>query len=67
MVYFIRVTESGNGILVGEKKLSTKVVTINGVEKQVRTQGGKLGFIAVENAEDWNLEKDQSLPYLSLR
>jgi len=66
MVYFIKVTKSGNGILVGEKKLSTKVVTINGVDKEIRTQGGKLGFIAVTNAADWNLEPGDAMAAFSV-
>ena len=63
MVYFIKVTEQGNGIVVGEKKLSTKLVNINGVEREVRTQGGRLGFIAWQNAAECNCEKGQPLPF----
>jgi hypothetical protein len=64
MVYFIR--ETKKGLLVGEKNLSTKTVLMpDGSERQFRTQGGKLGFIACEgfDPKELNLEKGDELAF----
>lgn len=65
MVYFIKALQSGKGLVVAEKKLTTTTVMINGVEREFRDQGGRIGFIATINddARTWNLEKDDELPF----
>ena len=62
MVYFVKTTD--NGIIVAEKTIGTKSVTIAGVTRDVNTQGGKLGFIAWKNAKDeLVVEKGDKLPF----
>lgn len=61
MVYFVKPTKKG--LIVAEKQIGTKTVTINGVEREFRTQGGRLGFIACENPEELELNKGDELPF----
>jgi len=62
MVYFVKTTD--NGIIVAEKQIGTKTVTIAGVTKEVNTQGGKLGFVAWENAKaELEVERGDKLPF----
>ena len=50
MVYFVKTT--ANGILVAEKLIGKKMVTLpNGAVKEVNIQGGVLGFVAWKDAE----------------
>jgi aspartate/methionine/tyrosine aminotransferase len=62
MTYFVKTTRKG--FIVAEAKIGTKTVTINGVEKEFRTQGGKLGFIACEDPEDLGLTQGDQVPFV---
>ena len=61
MVYFVKTTNKG--LIVAETKIGKKTVTINGVQREFNTQGGKLAFIACENPEELGLEKGDELPF----
>jgi|688.fasta_scaffold1457042_1 hypothetical protein len=64
MAYFVKTTKSGNGFIVAESKIGKKTVTINGVEREFRTQGGRLGFVAYQNAEELGLEAGDQVPFV---
>ena len=62
MVYFVKATE--NGLIVADKTIGTKSITINGVTRDVNTQGGVLGFVAWKNAKaELEIEKGDKLPF----
>lgn len=63
MTYFVKTTKKGNGFVVAESKIGKKTVLINGVEREFRTQGGKLGFVAYENAAELGLEAGDEVPF----
>jgi hypothetical protein len=62
MVYFVKTTD--NGIIVAEKAIGTKTVTIAGVTREVNTQGGKLGFVAWKSAKaELEVVAGEKLPF----
>jgi hypothetical protein len=64
MVYFIKATQTGKGMLVSDKKLGFTTVLINGKEHKFRDQG-KMGFIATVEADarTFNLKQGDALPF----
>ena len=64
MVYFLKVTNSGNGVVVTDKPLTRKTVKINGKDVQISQQQSdlKIGFVAIQNAKLLDLKPGQDLP-----
>jgi len=58
---FIKATTGG--LIVTDKAIETVKVKIAGVEKEVRTQGGIIGFIAVSNAKALPLKAGDAVPF----
>jgi hypothetical protein len=62
--FFVKVTESGNGVVVSDKNLTKKTVKIKGqdVQLSVQVENVKFGFFALENANVLSLVRGEQLP-----
>jgi len=62
--FFVKVTESGNGVVVSDKNLTKKTVKIKGqdVQLSVQVENVKFGFFALENANALGCVRGESLP-----
>ena len=58
---FIKATNGG--LIVTDKAIGIVKLKIAGVEKELRTQGGTLGFIAVSDAKALPLKAGDALPF----
>lgn len=63
--YFVKITQTGRGIVVSNKPLASKEITLkNGQKRTMSIQQGdlKFGFFGVENAHELGYEKGEKIP-----